>query len=87
MAIQVQPPLLEMEVTMLFLSTLQEPYYDKLMPTVTGSFANMVKVSNLIDQVIKNDIIDIGESSSKSKGKGSFPRKKEGKTQALFQGY
>ena len=80
MATQVQPSLIETEVTMLFLSTLHEPYYDRLMPTATGSFANMIKVVNLIDHAIKNDRIDIGESSSKSKGNGSFSRKKEGET-------
>ena len=47
----------------------------------------MVKVGNLIDHAIKNDKIDIEKNSSKSKENGSFPRKKEGKTQALFQGY
>ena len=47
----------------------------------------MVKAGNLIDHVIKNGRIDVEESSSKSKRKGNFPRKKEGETQALFQGY
>ena len=70
---------------MLFLSTLQEPYYDRLMmPTATGSFANMVKVGNLIDNAIKNGRIDIGESSSRPK-RGNFSKKKEGETQALYQ--
>ena len=47
---------------------LQEPYYDRLMPTAIGSFANMVKAGNLIDHAIKNGRIDIEESSSKTKG-------------------
>ena len=68
MATQVQPPLIETEVTMLFLGTLQEPYYDRLMPTATGSFSNMIKAGNFVDHVIKNDKIDMGESSSKPKG-------------------
>ena len=82
-ATQVQPPLIEIEVTMLFLSMLKEPYYDRLMPTTTGSFANMVKTGNLIDHAIKNDRIDTGESSSKPK-RCNFPKKKEGETQALY---
>ena len=84
MATQVQPPIIETEVTMLFLSTLQEPYYERLMPTAIGSFANMVKAGNLIDYVIKNGRIDIRESGSKPK-MGNFPKKKEGETQALYQ--
>ena len=83
MTTQVQPPLIEIEVTMLFLSTLQEPYYDRLMPTVTRSFANMVKAKNLIDHAIKNGRIDTQECSFRPK-RGNFLKKKEGKTQALY---
>ena len=79
MATQVQPSLIETEVTMLFLSTLQESYYDRLMPTTMGSFANMVKAANLIDHAIKNCRIDTGKSSSKSK-KGNFLKKNKGET-------
>ena len=64
---------------MLFLNTLQESYYDRLMPIATRSFVNMIKAGNLVDHAIKNDRIDIGESSSKPK-KGSFAKKKEGET-------
>ena len=72
---------------MLFLNTLQEPYNDQLLPRATRSFADMIMVGNLVDHAIKNGKIDVGESSSKSKGTGNFPRKKEDETQALFQGY
>ena len=72
-----------MEVTMLFLSTLQKPYYDRLIPTTTGSFANMIKANNLINHAIKNDRIDTRESSSKPK-KDNFLKKNEGETQALY---
>ena len=84
MATQVQPPLIKTKVTMLFLNTLQELFYDRLMPITTGSFANMIKLGNLVDHAIKNGKINMGESSSKPK-KGSFAKKKEGETQALYQ--
>ena len=84
MATQVELPLIETEITILFLGTLQEPYYDRLMHAATRSFANMVKAGNLVDHAIKNGKIDLGESSSKPK-RLNFPRKKEGKTQALYQ--
>ena len=83
MATQVQPPLIETEITMLFLSMLQEPYYDKLMPIATRSFANTVKAGNLIDHAIKNGRIDTSESSSKPK-RDNFSRKKKGETQTLY---
>ena len=79
MATQVQLPLIETEIIMLFLGTLQEPYYDRLMYAATGSFANMIKVGNVVDHAIKNGKIDLEKSSSKPK-RGSFPKKKEGKT-------
>ena len=83
-ATEVQPPLIETEITVLFLNTLQEPYYDRLMHAATRSFVNMVKAGNLVDHAIKNCKIDLGENSSKPKG-SSFPKKKEGETQALYQ--
>ena len=67
MATQVQPPLIETEITILFLGTLQDSYYDRLMHAATRSFANMVKVRNLVDHVIKNGKIDLEENSSDRK--------------------
>ena len=86
MATQVQPPFVEKEITMLILNTLQELYYDRLLPSATRSFADMIMAGNLVDHAIKNGKTDVGESSSKSKERGNFPRKKECETQALFQG-
>ena len=83
-ATQVQLSLIETEITILFLGILQEPYYDRLMHAATGSFANMVKIVNLVDHAIKNDKIDPGESSSKPR-KGNLSKKKEGETHAVYQ--
>ena len=69
---------------MMFFNTLQEPYYDRLLPNATRNFADMIMAGNLVDHAIKNGKIDVKESSSKSKRKANFPRKKEGETQALF---
>ena len=46
------------------------------MPTVTGSFANMVKAGNLIDHTIKNDKIDTSESSFKAKSRQPLTQSK-----------
>ena len=45
----------------------------------------MIVASNLVDHAIKNSKIKAGESSTKPK-RGNFAKKKEGETQALFQG-
>ena len=84
MATQVQPPLVEKEITMLFLNTLQESYSDQLLPSATKSFVDMIMAGNLVNHAIKNGKIDVGESNFKFKGKGNFMRKKERETQALF---
>ena len=78
---------MEKEITMLFLKTLQKSYYDRLLLSAKKRFADMIMVGNIVDHAIKNGKIDVGESSSISKGKGNFPRKKKGEAQALFQGY
>ena len=79
-----QPPFVEKKITMLFLNTLQEPSYDRLLPSATRNFADMIMADNLVNHAIKNGKIDIGESSSKSKKRGNFAKKKEGEAQALF---
>ena len=84
MATQVQPPLVEKEITILFLNTLQEPYYSRLLSNATRNFVDMIMAGNLVDHAIKNGKIDIEESSYKFKGKGNFTKKKESETQALF---
>ena len=84
MATQVQPPLVEKEIAMLFLNTLQEPYYDRLLPSVMGNFVDMIMDGNLVDHVVKNNKIEAGESSTKPK-RSNFMKKKKGETQALFK--
>ena len=76
--------MVETKITILFLGTLQEPYYDRLMYAATGSFANMIKSRNVIDHAIKNGKIDLGKSSSKPK-RDNLLKKKEGEIQALYQ--
>ena len=46
------------------------------MPTTTGSFANMIKASNLVDHAIKNGKIDIGEIALDKNGVVLRRRKK-----------
>ena len=40
----------------------------------------MIMAGNLVNHAIKNEKIDIGESSSKSKRNDNFSRKKESET-------
>ncbi|XP_016705871.1 uncharacterized protein [Gossypium hirsutum] len=56
MAIQVQPPLLEKETTMLFINTLKASF-------ATKSFVDVVMTGEMIENAIRNGRIDAGESA------------------------
>ena len=43
---------------MIFLSTLQDPYYDRLLPSATRDFADMIQVGELVDHAIKTGKIE-----------------------------
>ena len=45
----------EKKITKLFLNTLQESYYDRLLPSAMRNFADMIMAGNLVDHAIKND--------------------------------
>ncbi|XP_052484855.1 uncharacterized protein LOC128039955 [Gossypium raimondii] len=71
-ATQVQPPLLEKEVTMLFINTLKAPFINHILGSATKSFSDMVMSGEMIENAIRSGKIDAGESS-----KRPAPRKKE----------
>ncbi|EOY09160.1 Uncharacterized protein TCM_024561 [Theobroma cacao] len=60
-AAQVQSPLTEKETTMLFIGTLQPPYYDKLIGNATKNFTDIVISGEMIENAIKKG--EIGENS------------------------
>ncbi|XP_012453259.1 uncharacterized protein LOC105775278 [Gossypium raimondii] len=71
-AIQVQPPLLEKETTMLFINTLKEPFINHILESATKSFSDIVMIGEMIENAIRCRKIEIGEST-----KRSTPRKRE----------
>lgn len=68
LAAQVQPPLTEKERTVLFVSTLRAPYYDKLVGNATKNFADMVISGEMIENAIKSGKIEAGDTSVPKKG-------------------
>ena len=85
MATQVQPPLVEKEITMLFLNAFQKLYYDRLLPSVTRSFIDMIVVGNLVDHAIKNNKIEVGESRVKSPREAISRRRRKVKSKPYFK--
>src|SRR4051812_28423183 len=85
MASRVQPPLLEKELVDMFMATLQGPYYDKMVGSVSSGFSDLVVIGERIENEIKNGKIQ-GASSGSYQSKRptpNFPKKKEGETNAV----
>ncbi|XP_012448632.1 uncharacterized protein LOC105771785 [Gossypium raimondii] len=70
-AAQVQPPLLEKEITMLFINTLKAPFLNHMLGSAE-SFSDIVKSGEMIENAIRSGKIEAGEST-----KRTAPRKKE----------
>ncbi|XP_016755238.1 uncharacterized protein [Gossypium hirsutum] len=70
-AIQVQPPLLEKETTMLFINSLKAPFITHMIESTTKSFADIVMAGEMIENAIRGGKIE-GEAI-----KRSAPRRKD----------
>ncbi|XP_040937950.1 uncharacterized protein [Gossypium hirsutum] len=68
---QVQPPLLEKETTMLFINTLKAPFITDMIGSTTKSFADIVMAGEMIENAIRGGRIE-GEVV-----KRSAPRRKD----------
>ncbi|XP_017979699.1 PREDICTED: uncharacterized protein LOC108662712 [Theobroma cacao] len=80
-AAQVQPPLTDKEMTVLFINTLRAPFYERLIGNDTKNFADLVLSGEIIEGAIKSGKIEGHEITSSKKG--STPKKKEGDVQAV----
>ncbi|KAK5802821.1 hypothetical protein PVK06_030445 [Gossypium arboreum] len=65
-AIQVQPPLLEKETTMLFINTLKAQFITHMLGSATKSFLDIVMTKEMIENTMRCRKIDAGESTQKS---------------------
>ncbi|XP_052882191.1 uncharacterized protein LOC108472802 [Gossypium arboreum] len=64
-AMQVQPPLLEKETTMLFINTLKAPFITHMIESTTKSFVDIVMAGEMIENAIKGGKIE-GETAKRS---------------------
>ncbi|XP_058787931.1 uncharacterized protein LOC131662225 [Vicia villosa] len=85
MASRVQPPLLEKELVDMFMGTLQGPYYDKMVRSVSSGFSDLVVIGERIENGIKNEKIQGASSGSyhSKRPAPTFTKKKEGETNAV----
>lgn len=65
-AIQVQPPLLEKEMTMLFINTLKAPFITHMLGSASKSFSDIVMSGEMIESAVRSGKIDAGENNRRS---------------------
>ncbi|KAA3453336.1 RNA-directed DNA polymerase (Reverse transcriptase), Ribonuclease H-like protein [Gossypium australe] len=63
---QVQPPLLEKETTMLFINTLKAPFITHMIGSTTKSFADIVMAGEMIENAIRGGKIEAKETTRRS---------------------
>ncbi|XP_016700235.1 uncharacterized protein [Gossypium hirsutum] len=62
-AVQVQPPLLEREMTMPFVNTLKAPFIIYMLGSATKNFSDIVMSGEMIESAIRSGKIDVGENN------------------------
>jgi len=83
LAARVQPPMLERELTDMFIGTLQGVFMDRMGSCPFGSFSDVVICGERTESLIKTGKIqDAGSSSSKKPFAGA-PRRREGETNVV----
>ncbi|XP_058784564.1 uncharacterized protein LOC131659375 [Vicia villosa] len=87
LAAQVEPPLAEKELTGMFMDTLKPVFYEKMIGSISSSFADLVTIGERVEEGLKNGkIVNAAESSNNNQAKrfpGNFQRKKEGEINAV----
>jgi len=83
LAAQVEPLLYEKEMITMFIETLQAPFYEHVLGSVSSNFSDIVTIGEIIEHGLKSGKIAQGSSTTTSGKKPGFnpSKKKEGKVQ------
>jgi len=78
-ATQVEPPLIDKEIIAMFIDTLQPPFYEHMIGSVSANFADIVIIGERIELGLKNGKIAHGSSvvANPKKHGFNFGRKEE----------
>jgi len=89
LAAQVEPPLSEKEMTGIFVDTLKDPFFDRLVSSAASDFAHLVTIGDRIEKGLRDGKIPgaVTSPSAPKKYSGGFPRKREGETNAISRNY
>lgn len=75
LAARVQPPMLEREMVDMFMSTLQGPYYDRMVGSTSVGFSELVMAGERIEAGLKmGKIQDTSSTNSSSSSSGAFKK-------------
>lgn len=89
LAARVQPPMLEREIVDMFMSTLQGPYYDRMLGSTSVGFSELVMAGERIEVGLKMGKIQPTSPRSSSSGAvkkpfGGYVKNKEGETSVVY---
>ncbi|XP_027347973.1 uncharacterized protein LOC113859382 [Abrus precatorius] len=85
LAAQVEPPLSEKEMVAMFIDTLQSPFYNRMIRSVSSNFSNIVIIGERVENGMRTGKIPnsfIGMTNTK-KPQFGIGKKKEGETNAI----
>jgi len=84
LAVQVEPPLYEKEMITMFIETLQAPFYEHVLRSVSSNFSDIITIGERIEHGLKSGKIAQGSSVTTSAKKPGFnpSKKKEDEVQA-----
>ncbi|XP_012437160.2 uncharacterized protein LOC105763457 [Gossypium raimondii] len=68
-AVQVQPPFLEKEMTTLYISTLKAPFFTHMLRSASKNFSDIIINGEMIEHAIKSGRIDGGEKNRRAVSK------------------
>ena len=83
MAAQVQPPLIDKEMTSIFMNTLRAPFYDRMSGNASTNFSNIIVIGERIEYGIKHEKLAEATTEYGGKEKGTISKKKEGEVHAI----
>jgi len=86
LAAQVEPPLIEKEMVAMFMDTLQSPFYDRMIGSVSSNFSDMVIIGERVEGGMRTGKIACSSSGPNFAKKPpiSFAKKKDGETNAVM---
>jgi len=84
LAAQVEPPLYEKEMITMFIETLQPPFYEHVLGSISSNFSDIVTIGERIEHGLKTGKIAQGSPATTGAKKHGFnpDKKKEGEVQA-----